>query len=236
MINLDTPTLTPIKRAIIKPHDGMFPEPINFICVYWGTKYPKEYVHKLRNSILRNIDLNLVKPTFWCVSNEQFDGWHQYTPIHNWEGWWQKVQLFNVTMPTGRNIYFDLDVVITGSLMDIINSRTEEPIVMIENFSINRAQSAHNSSCMIWNTHDLRSRKIYEEFNSGHVTNFLHGDQCWIWRVLKDHITNFNKDLIVSYKYHCKDKNLPKNARVVVFHGKPDPHEVRDGWVKQCWI
>ena len=39
---------------------------------------------------------------------------------------------------------------------------------------------------------------------------------------------------VVSYKVHCKD-GLPKDARLVKFHGKPRIHDCNDPWVQEAW-
>jgi hypothetical protein len=40
---------------------------------------------------------------------------------------------------------------------------------------------------------------------------------------------------VLSYKVDCK-YGLPYGARVVRFHGRPRPHEVRDEWVTNNWV
>jgi hypothetical protein len=65
----------------------------------------------------------------------------------------------------------------------------------------------------------------------------LWGDQEFI-TLLRDtqqiQMEYFHPAHVVSYKYHCR-QGLPDDARVVCFHGKPDPHEISDEWVKRCW-
>lgn len=39
---------------------------------------------------------------------------------------------------------------------------------------------------------------------------------------------------IYSYKVHARS-GLPKDARIVYFHGKEKPHEVNEDWVKEHW-
>ena len=39
---------------------------------------------------------------------------------------------------------------------------------------------------------------------------------------------------VYSYKVHCEN-GLPKDARVVCFHGKPYIQDVKDEWVKENW-
>lgn len=140
-------------------------------------------------------------------------------------------------MPTGETLYIDIDSIIVGSLEPIINSYAEEPLIIVENFSMNKAHCAHNSSVMLFNVADQRIQAMSEAFQAedDRVIKALHGDQCAIWRILRDNVANFDNRFIVSYKYHCRRKKLPADARAVIFHGKPDPHEVNDPWVKQHW-
>lgn len=42
---------------------------------------------------------------------------------------------------------------------------------------------------------------------------------------------------VVSYKVHVRaNKRCPPNARVVYFHGRQKPHEVKDSFVRQHWV
>ena len=41
---------------------------------------------------------------------------------------------------------------------------------------------------------------------------------------------------LVSYKKHVRGGPLPEGARLVSFHGKPDPEDVDDDFVKECWV
>ena len=69
----------------------------------------------------------------------------------------------------------------------------------------------------------------------------LWGDQEWITALRNTQqlkVTYFPTDHVVSYKYHCR-QNLPDKAKVVVFHGHPNPDEVHDEWVmeaRQCTL
>lgn len=141
------------------------------------------------------------------------------------------------TMPSGPTLYIDLDSVIVGNLTPIISAESDMPLIIVENFSMNKAHCAHNSSVMLYDVDDPRIHNLFFEFkyDADRAIAGLHGDQCVIWRILRDNIANFPQKYIVSYKYHCRGKGLPGDARAVIFHGKPDPHEVSDAWVKQHW-
>ena len=41
---------------------------------------------------------------------------------------------------------------------------------------------------------------------------------------------------LVSYKKHVRGGSLPEEARLVSFHGKPDPEDVDEDFVKRCWV
>jgi hypothetical protein len=107
---------------------------------------------------------------------------------------------------------------------------------MIENFGPNKGHAAHNSSVMVW-TPSEKISQIYTKFSSD-VMKELHGDQCFIWRVLRDDIHDFPKSWAVSYKYERYKKewhNADKDTAVVVFHGNPKPHQCKDQQVINNW-
>ena len=209
-----------------------YPEKLNIVCVWWGDLYPIQYVETLRDSVERNITIPY---DFYCITDRLVapDGMI-HIPCENQTGWWQKVNLFKPGLFEGRTLYLDLDVVITGSL-DLIAS-SEGEMVMIENFGPNKGHAAYNSSCMLWTPSEL-TEKIYTSFDDS-IMGILHGDQCWIWRVLRDNIKAFRKDLLDSYKYHKTGtwSRKTQDTSVWVFHGRPNPHEVNDDWVKRAWI
>ena len=84
---------------------------------------------------------------------------------------------------------------------------------------------------------------IYDEFDPAiahwppiNQPPILWGDQehCTVLRDAgKLQCEYFSKTDIVSYKYHCR-QGLPDGAKVVIFHGKPNPADVNDQWVKEA--
>jgi hypothetical protein len=80
--------------------------------------------------------------------------------------------------------------------------------------------------------------KCWDDFEQGsfQAIKALHGDQCFFWRTMVDDVRTWPKDWCLSYKYECRNKTLlPDECRAVIFHGSPDPHEVRDAWVLTNW-
>jgi hypothetical protein len=193
------------------------------------------------------VEKNLsIKADFICLSDRPIDGvdcMKLVTPelqhADPFEGWWAKVSLFEPGLfnDGDRILYLDLDVVITGSLDAMAMQWAAQPLTMIYNFGPNRSHAAHNSSVMLWSANDDRLSKIYTSFDRK-VMQQLHGDQCWIWRVLRENIANWPDEYVKSYKYDCRSPRWDAHrglTRVVVFHGNPKPHEVRDAWVVKAW-
>lgn len=233
MINLKTPPLIAPQWAA----QGPPPEFLNVVCVCTGKKYSNDYVYRLYSMVEDNIPED-IPYQFFCLTDRDIPGVATFPIQNNWPSWWAKMNMFNpYVVPTGPTLYLDLDVIITGSLEPIIKAISNQPIIMVENFSPNKRHCAHNSSVMRFNTRNPRIASMYTAFReeSDRVIKGLHGDQCAIWRILRDDIANFERQYVVSYKYHCRGRTLPSNARVVIFHGKPDPHEVNDQWVREYW-
>ncbi len=211
--------LSPPPRAAITKH----PTELSVVCVWWGELYGPEYVRHLRDSVARNLT---VPYTFYCITDrlEAPEGM-VHIPCENQTGWWQKVNLFKPGLFEGRVLYLDLDVVIVKSLDSLVSS--EGDFIMIENFGPNKSQSAFNSSVMLWTPNET-SEKIYTCFTD-EVMKILHGDQCWVWRVLGNSILAFEKSLVESYKYSAFNewRRFSMNTSVMVFHGSPKPHQVQ---------
>ena len=181
-------------------------------------------------------------------------------PHNNIDGWWQKLYLFSADKKIGgRIVYFDLDTVITGNIDNIINQK-EGFVVLHDFFRIQQptkkdkfglGSEAVGSGLMAWTAGD--HKHIWDSFieNPSSVVRSLrpHGDQKWIEKQEKNRLywQDLFPDQIVSYKIHCA-KGLPKNARIVCYHGRPSiPESIHQhtkvqgfnlkpaSWVKEYW-
>jgi len=239
--------------------------PVQFICVKWGAKYPNDYVNRLYNMIFRQINSSF---TLFCLTDDP-EGLHsdiKPLPILDTSltGWWHKLSLFKQDFYglSGDILYIDLDVVITGKLDDFF---TYKP----GNFLITKdlKTGAYNSSVF---RYSIGSQpQIWESFlaDSEMITQKYHGDQDWISETVRD-AELWPEKWVVSFKKQCKarikhsygptgkflrrigllkatgDSIIPKGARIVQFHGKPDPEDVMNGpydmyrqalWIKDYW-
>lgn len=106
---------------------------------------------------------------------------------------------------------------------------------------------------MSW-THGTQSH-VWNQFNSNSSRALrLHGDQDWIWQTCKDRLKFFPDLWIQSYKWEIRKReelfvtNGKRNFRTVdnevtphaecsvaVFHGDPNPENVKDKFVIDNW-
>jgi hypothetical protein len=194
---------------------------LTVFCVYWGDKYHKGYVYALRDAVKKYL---CVDHEFVCITTDKFEGITTRLPFVSYSGWWQKIGLFAPGVATGPSLYFDLDVVIKGSI-DYLVPYTENQLAAPANW----AASGHGgiqSSVMAWAGNWIEP---YEAFKPQwpQVKDRLWGDQEFLWELLGD--TWARLPGVCSYKYHAR--NGEPNEPVIVFHGKPDPHEVHDQWI-----
>lgn len=221
---------------------------VNFVMVRVGTAYGPEYVAILADMIARNAT-QLEEFAIWCVTDkpeELPEGVNAIAADPSIPpSYWAKLQLFSPLMPWApgeRVVYFDLDVCITGRLEDLVERKG---IIRDWNWP------CFNSSVMVWDHGE--HWVAWSDFSPlmlaapGKVVpaHLLPagqpngGDQEWLtwldqsgedpdtWEILPD-------SWCLSYKAHAQAWP-PNDCKVVVFHGKPKPADIAEGWVPQTW-
>ncbi len=238
---------------------------INVVCLKWGDKYSADYVNRLYSMVKRNITIPF---DFYCITenDKDIDKNIIIKPIPNidLEGWWFKITLFqkNAYGFKGgeRVIFIDLDMVIIDNIDAICQHQGS--------FSVLKEWNTGYIQSSIFILDINKHIYIYEEFinNYKNITKRLDGDQDWISEIVdKTKLSFFPDNWIVSYKYHCNAKGIkllgklgkllglwfafgdaipPKEAKIIAFHGKPDPEDVMEKsylfwkkapFVKQHW-
>ena len=214
---------------------------LNVVCVRTGQKYSPEYVYKLKSMVERHLKQ---EHKFYCITENpvQVQGVETIpAPIQIADSW-AKIGLFTAQLKKvalgDKMLFLDLDVVITGSLDNLIagklRPKKDKDGIREKNTDLWIVDDWHdpfNSSVMYWE-HGART-EIYAAFKPSDIQR-LRGDQNLIAEIAPDART-FKKGEVLSYKFdHVKDK--PKKAKIVLFHGKPKMTDLPDvEWIKKEW-
>lgn len=210
-------------------------------------RYLPGHVDCLARAVRRNLTL---PHKFICVTDyprECFDEPDEVVPLwpdyRDLGGCYVRLKAFSQEMRKifgERFIWFDVDVVITGSL-DVMLSRPEEFIAW-------KDVDPRNAYCGSMVMMNAGARKqVWEDFNRDTspelASNHIGTDQAWMcYRLGPTEAVWTEADGVYSYRTHIKrayQNALPENARVVFFHGPYDPSqpEIQDScpWVKEHW-
>ena len=226
---------------------------INFVCIYYGDKYTFPYVKNLHNMVKRNLT---TPHKFICFTDNTVIAQRKEfrsTDIefrkfkrHDFNGWFNKLQLFSPDSNLeGNTLYMDLDVVIMKNIECFAYIGESKNFVGMNDF--NPTTGNFNSSIMRFNN-KYHSKLIWDEYmkrRSEFVR--MHGDQEIISALIKKHedTISFPDEWTQSYKWYNREGKRyhstkwtyeqDPNAKVCVFHGRPNPAESDQEWVKELW-
>ena len=146
--------------------------------------------------------------------------------IHNWPGWWSKMEIFGPRVPDAPTLYIDLDTVIVANCDDLIASVTGLPFVILRDvIRGTKNPKAMQSSVMFWSS---RPAGVYEKFLASpeqHMLNYR-GDQDFLETVIPPSICSYWQDYsdgLSSFKVDVQHRGLLPKDRMVIFHGRPRP-------------
>lgn len=198
---------------------------LTVVCVLKsGGDFDSQYVYALQKCVKRHLS---IPHRFVCYTDRPIGGLSIRFLTENLDGWFSKFEVFKEIGPV---LYLDLDTVIVGDLDPLANAIVNEgeAFWMLEAFHPRRKWA---SGIMGWTggwgwlvQHCKRYAGLYAM------------DQECIGKALQDNDVTprvIGRDLhrIYSYKHHCQE-GLPPDARIVCFHGKPRPRDVKERWVK----
>ena len=145
---------------------------------------------------------------------------------HDWPGWWSKMEIFKIPGPV---LYMDVACRPVGDLAPLLEAAEQNEFVALRDFNPHLRNVA--SGVMAWNG-DMSY--LYEQFcrdPEGYVKQYISrrwwGDQGFIeanagrWDYWQDILPG----MVVSYKKHCQN-GVPKDAKIVCFHGRPKPWDL----------
>jgi len=207
---------------------------LNICCVKYGTKYGPEYVNILFDMVRRNLKEG-VEGRFICFTDDPtgLDEGIETKPLPSFlSSWWTKLYLFSEEAfpKDDRVIYFDLDVVITGWLDDLVTYQGDFAILK-EFYDVEGWQS----SIMAWRAG--AKTHIWTRWLEEGKPEPAGGDQDWIEDSAgeADMLQDLYPGAFLSYKVHCLLNHPPLGTKVVVFHGEPKPDNCGEKWVEMIW-
>ena len=233
------------------------PAPAITIGACWDGRdyYPPEYVNRLYRACLRNTTIPFDFVLYVGPEAEKpgrtnaIDKAIRIVPV-SLPFWWSQLKFWQPNPPgirTDAILYLDLDQVIIGSLDDLI--RYPSAHCYMKDFPSHacppgREHDANNSTALIRNN---GGAKVWEEYvNAGMPTwdPFLYPGLQPLplagLSIMNDPKYGVKYDLfpenwICSYKLEVQKRGIPEDCRIVVFHGRPKPHEVDEPFVKEHW-
>ena len=169
---------------------------------------------------------------FVCLSDVPIGGVDVIPLRDDLPGWWSKLELFRELEDA---FYLDLDTVIVGDITRMV--KHPHRFTVLRNLS-SKADGRIGSGVMAWRGDYSH---IYREFMDDPrrhmaecVTPQKWGDQGFIQCVQKgdwDHFQDLWPGRVQSFKVDMRHGDPRKNCRIVCFHGKPKPWEVKADWI-----
>jgi hypothetical protein len=230
-------------HAIMKGH---------IITLKWGDRYGAEYVNRLAASVRRNMskpvsivcftdDASGIDPDVTIFPIPEID-----LPAKDAVTGWRKLCLFRTDLPIeGVGLFLDLDIVITGPLDDFFSYGEIGDVPIIHNW-VAPHKTLFRADPMIGNSSVFR----FHLNHCGFVWDQFHSEKDWAlatFRPPQSYLTHcirprmkfWPATWVRSFKRHCRpsfplnlilEPKLPQGARIIAFHGKPDPEDVIHGY------
>ena len=227
---------------------------VNILTLKWGTKYGPEYVNRLYSGVRRHLELDF---RFLCFTDDSSElrAEVEAHPIPAFDvppAWqrtpWLKLALFRDDLAgiAGLSLFLDLDILITGRMDDFFTFAPNRPCIIHEwerpwQRLFRRRGEPGNSS--VFRFESGKSGVILDRFLAerdralGQYRTEV--DQRYLAEGLGPRKAWWPPEWVVSFKRHCLPAfprnllarpRLPPGARIVAFHGRPNPHEALVGY------
>lgn len=224
----------------------------NIICMKWGTRYGPQYVNRLFCMVQRHMAGVVGKDyRFICITDDTsqvsegvecfpIPELNDSLPFHMQNTPWLKLLVWDNPLfdLDGDALFLDLDVVITGRLDDffayqpgkfcVIHNWTE-PRKKTGNTSVFRFPVGKFPEILNMFKEDMQGTFLRHRIEQRYISAYLEpkGEQVF-WP--KSWCRSFKEELLPNWPMRFfKPAELPLDARIVVFHGKPDPDEAAKG-------
>ena len=224
------------------------------VCVWWGNKFPIEYVYNLKAGVERNTTIPF---NFVCYTDQNIPGIETRRLKPGFDGWWNKLQIFDPALKAGDQVvYIDLDTIIVGNIDWLLEHKSW--FMGIEDVGAVNVHQPHLKGVLQTGVmsfdHDANGF-VYVDFvmNYEDIKHDFRGDGEY----LNTKINPYHRKLLQheypnalkSYKYDIYP-NRPQSEEVsiICFHGRPSiiqameetittPMATYDPqpWIKEYW-
>lgn len=219
----------------------------NIICMKWGTKFEPLYVNTLASMVRRHLRL---PHRFVCFTDdgaglderiEVRDLPEMTLPENAPERGWRKLSVFKEKLADleGTALFLDLDVLILDDLEPFFTQPGEFLIVhewgfrdpVIGNSSVFRFEIGKHPDILDYFVNNLETVRATHRNEQAYLSHAVHK---------KGILQYWHEEWCRSFKRHCMrpfpvnyvlPPKQPENAKIIVFHGNPNPDVARDGWI-----
>jgi len=219
------------------------------VCMRWGDRFPVDYVNRLYRGVMRNV----ARPTRFVALTDDASGLDDgiepraippiRLPATGLGGSpWRKLALWSRDIGlAGDLLFLDLDVVVVGGL-DAFFDYEPGKLAIIRDWS---AKATGNSSVMRFPAG--AAPHLVERFEADPLgkRRLYSNEQAYLCRESQLPIVFWPKEWAPGFKAMMlprfplnlfQNVKLPEGVRVVVFTGRPRPHEaVRGEWPASGW-
>ncbi|PID45933.1 MAG: glycosyltransferase [Proteobacteria bacterium] len=244
--------------------DATQASPVNIICMKWGDKYGADYVNKLYGMVSRNLTIPF-QMTCFTDDDEGITSQVNTQPLPSLdlpsdapERGWNKLSTLqeNLGGLTGEALFLDLDVVIVSNIDELFSFPAEFAIIKDEKL---KRKKIGNSSVYRFRIGELQP--ILDKFRSNFtaIQATHRNEQAYLSTEVNKlgKLKFWPEQWCPSFKYHCMypwplnyflTAKIPPEAKVIIFHGHPDPDEAIAGittkwyrhvrptkWIEQHW-
>ena len=237
--------------------------PVNIICMKWGDKYDASYVNKLYNMVSRNL---IREFRFICLTDnnsgllssiESYEIPKLNLPEGIPERGWTKLVTFskNILDIKGQCLFLDLDLIIVDNIDQFFDLHGD--FFIIKDFV--RKDTTGNSS--VYRFEMGKFSDVLDNFEKDfeRIRTKYRNEQEYLSDYMKNNhsLEYWPVEWCQSFKKNCVQKglkqffltpHLPKKAKIIIFHGKPNPPEAIEGksgkwyrrvlptpWVAEHW-
>lgn len=144
--------------------------------------------------------------------------------VHDWPGWWSKIELFRPGLFDGPVLYLDLDTTIVGKINHMVQHNA---FTALMNLSA-RKRDRIGSGILFWHGDYSHIYEAFKQDPERHMARYVTSDRWGDQGFLQDHLESwvFWQDLFPNQVRSQKLDPPHAEDRILCAHGRPKPWDV----------